>query len=240
MKIKNIVATLFFEKELAPRNYINQIEATFPERFNRPFNPQPIPNDAPAMIPRITMNSKDGLENLMISQINMQYNILFKEEITNIEAVIDQYKEDILTIYNAIKNQMNKNAYYFGISAIIEKDSEDPIGEIKNEYLSKLDDNTTELNIRYGIKEDNKYYVNYLINNSREVSANITLPHGTHEINMEILSTSKFKEVRHFIQKTIDVNDKLAFNEDENYRTSEKEITNVIEKLKEKLLEEGE
>lgn len=240
MKIKNIVATLFFEKELAPRNFIDKLESAFPENFNRPFNAQPIPTDAPAMIPRITINSQNGLENVLISQINMQYSINFNEEIVNIEDVIEKYRDIILKIYNAIKDTLKKESYYFGISSIIEEDSKDPIGDIKNKYLKSLNKDTCELNIRYGMKEDNKYYINYLINNSREVTANITLPQGEHEINIEILSTSKFKEIRHFIQKTIDINDKLAFNEDENYRTSEKEIINIIEKLKTKLLEEGE
>ena len=240
MKIKTIVATLYFEKELTPRNYIDKLESTFPDRFNKPFNAQPIPNDAPSMIPRITINSMNGLENIIISQINMQYNITFNEEIDDIEAVISEYKDIILSIYRGMKLTLNKEAYYFGISAIIEEDSEDPINEIKEKYLKTLDENTCELNVRYGIKEDSKYYVNYLINNSREVTGKFTLPKGEHEINLEIMSTSKFEEIRHFIQKTIDINDKLAFNEDDNYRTSEVEISAIIDKLKSKLIEEGE
>ncbi len=240
MKIKNIVATLYFEREVAPRKFIDALESAFPDRFNKPFNVQPIPNDAPAMIPRITINSQNGLENIIISQINMQYSINFSEPIENIDTVIESYKEIILNIFKGIKQSLNKEAYYFGISSVIEKDSENPINDIKDEYLKALDENTCELNIRYGKKEQDKYYINYLINNSKEVTGSFTVAQGEHEINLEIISTSKFKEVRHFIQKTIDINDKLAFNEDENYRTSEDEITNIIDKLKTKLLEEGE
>ena len=240
MKIKNIVATLYFEKEIAPRNFIDKLESVFPDRFNKPFNVQPVPNDAPAMIPRITVNSQNGLENIIISQINMQYNINFSEPIENINTVIEEYKDIILNIFRGIKESLNKEAYYFGISSVIEEDSEKPINDIKEKYLKTLDENTCELNIRYGKKEENKYYINYLINNSREVTGNFTLEQGEHEINLEIISTSKFEEVRHFIQKTIDINDKLAFNEDEHYRTSEEEISIIIDKLKNKLLEEGE
>ncbi len=240
MKIKNIIATLYFEKEIAPRNFIERLENVFPDRFNKPFNVQPIPNDAPSMIPRITINSQNGLENILISQINMQYTINFNEEIDDVNQLISEYKEVILSIFNGIKETLNKEAYYFGISSVIENDSENPINDIKEKYLKSLDENTCELNIRYGKKEEDKYYINYLINNSTEVTGNFTLPEGEHEINLEIISTSKFEEVRHFIQKTIDINDKLSFNKNDNYRTSKEEICNIIDKLKNKLLEEGE
>lgn len=240
MKIKNIIATLYFEKEIAPRNFIEKLEKVFPNRFNKPFNAQPIPNDAPAMIPRITINSQNGLENIIISQINMQYTINFNEEINDINSLILEYKEVILNIFNGIKETLNKESYYFGILSVIENDSKDPIKDIKEKYLKSLDENTCELNIRYGKKEDDKYYVNYLINNSTEVTGNFALPKGEQEINLEIISTSKFEEVRRFIQKTIDINDKLSFNKNENYRTTQEEICNIIDKLKTKLLEESE
>mgnify|MGYP001624269868 FL=1 len=73
MKVKNIKCSLFFQRIEAPRSKIDKLEASsLSQHFIVPFNPQPIPNDAPPVLPRITATSINGDYDLMLSQINVQ------------------------------------------------------------------------------------------------------------------------------------------------------------------------
>lgn len=72
MKVKNIKCSLFFQRIEAPRSKIDKLEASsLSQHFIVPFNPQPIPNDAPPVLPRITATSM-----LVILQIGKQITLL--------------------------------------------------------------------------------------------------------------------------------------------------------------------
>ena len=236
MTLKNIMINLFFEKENAPRRRIDDIERELSDYFVCPFTIVTIPNEAPSTIPRITARNSLGNEMLNISQINLQYIISFSDHgATNAIDFIDNYYNVILKLYNIVKNTLKKETYYFGITCTIEKEEIDPIKYIKDKHLRSLKENIDEINLRYALVEGDKYYVNTLINNAKEAEIDLAIkPDGNNEINLEILSTSKLKVIKHAIQASIDVNDRYSFNLDEKYRTSEEEILLIIKRQKKK------
>lgn len=237
MEVRNIICTLFFNRIEAPRNQIDELEKSdLSKYFIQPFNAQPVPNDAPPVLPRITASSYDGLYDLIISQVNVQLirKIKFNLDDT-FEEKLEQTKEIMLNLYSSIKKIYNQELLYFGANCIIDIDDENPVSCIKDKFIKGLNEEVCEINLRYSSIEDDKYYNNIMISNIKEYKLEIKLPkeqaNKPTNIFMDTLSTSSMQETKHIIQLSIDVNDRYAYNCSNEYRTNESEINNVLNKV---------
>lgn len=237
MEVRNIVCTLFFNRIEAPRNRINELEGSdLSEYFIVPFNAQPVPNDAPPVLPRITASSSDGYYDLIISQVNVQLIRKLKFNLDDtFEEKLQQTKEIILKVYSNIKRIYNQEMLYFGANCIIDIDDESPVNKIKDKFIKGLNEEICDINLRYSSVEDDKYYNNIMVSNIKEYQIEIKIPkeqaNKPTNIFIDTLSTSNMKEAKHIIQLSADVNDRYAYNLSNEYRTNENEINNVFNKV---------
>lgn len=231
MKVKNIKCSLFFQRIEAPRSKIDKLEASsLSQHFIVPFNPQPIPNDAPPVLPRITATSINGDYDLMLSQINVQLTRKKSADLdTDFETVIEEMKNIVIEIYNSILQVYEAEILYFGINCLVDIDDKTPIKTLQNKYLKNINNNIVEMNLRYSTIENNKYYTNIVLSNITEYQMQIPLTKEQQQtIVIDTLSTSQFKKVNDMIQINVDVNDKYSFNQNSNYRTTNEEIDNIM------------
>ena len=235
MKVKNIKCSLFFQRIEAPRSKIDKLESSnLSKYFIVPFNPQPIPNDAPPVLPRITATSINGDYDLRMSQINVQ---LTRKKSADLDEEFDNILEEMKSIleevYNSIFNIYEEKLLYFGINCLVDIDDDTPIQTLQNKYLKNINDNIIEMNLRYSTVEKNKYYKNIVLSNITEYQMQIPLTKEQQQtIVIDTLSTSQFNEVKKMIQMNVDINDKYSFNQDCNYRTTNDEIKNIINEIK--------
>ena len=235
MKVNNIMCILFFQRIEAPRGNVDKLEtSSLSKYFGVPFNPQPIPNDAPPSLPRITATSLNGDYDLMMSQINIQLTRKKSADLDNeFEKVIEEMKTIITEIYNSVSQVYNADTLYFGINCQVDIDDDNPIQTLKSKYLKNISENIEEMNLRYSTVEKNKYYTNTALSNTIEYNLQIPLTKDQEKnIVIDTMSTSQFNKVKSFIQMNLDINDKYAFNNDSNYRTTTEEIQKIIDEMK--------
>ena len=238
MEIRNIICTFFFNRIEVFINKINELEnSRLSKYFITPFNAQPVPNDAPPILPRITASSSDGCYDLIISQVNVQV-------VRKVKCLIDdttdrklaEMKEIVLDVYNSLKGIYNKDFFYFGTNYIVDIDNENPVKSIIEKYTKGIENDICEINIRYSLVDEEKYYSNIILSNTKEYQLDIQVPKEQigkqNNIIIDTLSISKMKEISHKIQLSVDINDKYSYNLDENYRTNETEVNHILEKTK--------
>lgn len=235
MKVENIMCSLFFQRIEAPRSKIDKLESSnLSKYFIVPFNPQPIPNDAPPVLPRITATSLNGDYELMMSQVNVQ---LTRKKAADLDEEFDNILEEVKSmleeIYNSISQIYEKELLYFGINCLVNIDDDEPIKTLQNKYLKNISNNIAEMNLRYSTVEKDKYYTNIVLSNTTEYQMQVPLTKEQSQlIVLDTLSTSQFNEVKKIIQMNVDINDKYSFNKDCNYRTTNDEIKNIINEIK--------
>ena len=208
MEVKNIICTLFFNRIESPRNKIEELEnSKLSKYFMTPFNPQPVPIDAPPALPRITASSADGIYDLIISQIFVQLvrKVPFKYD-NDLKAKLEETKNIVLDIFSNMKTIYNQDMLYFGTNCIIDINNNlDPVKQIKEKYIKDINDNVCEINLRYSSVDDEKYYNNIMCSNVKEYQIDIPIQKGQNNIIIDNISTSNMKEINHIIQFSIDI-----------------------------------
>lgn len=180
-EIQNINISIKFPYREKIRRDANLIEDMFSEFYLQP-TVMPIPDEIEPMIPRISLNSKNGHSNISFSQIGIDFNVNFDERY--------RYDYNLCELY--ISERMNKlteylseikmsEIYYVGMMTqirLIDDDSFDEIKEIKEKYLSNLDvDNLYDFNEKITLLEDDEFFENISIGNYRDFVGNIINGH---------------------------------------------------------------
>lgn len=169
----------------------------------------------PIDIPRIVGNSKNGHANLSISLNRASIDIYFDNEYdSSTEKCMDYITEKSKEIYNAMEEFLDANLLFSGITTtvIIDRLYEDPIDMIKKNF-SNLETNKElyDVSSKFTYIIDTNHFVNINISNARGIEEVGGL---TRKIN--------------YLSVTLDINDRYAFNELINYKSSYKELTNNI------------
>jgi hypothetical protein len=173
MKILKIQTALFTKNlnisdDYAKSEILIEIKKDIAAIFDGNPNIIPIPNDAPAEIPRIILNSKNSSYSCNIS-LNRTDVFLNKQEEPNGD-ILDKQKENVSKIFNFIKNRgaiINR----IGFVVFYEEENEDNINFIKSNYLKDgILDDLKELVIRYNKEETSLAEISNL-NNIIEISA---------------------------------------------------------------------
>lgn len=172
--------------------------------------------EIPVDIPRIVGNSKNGHTNLNISLNRASIDISFDNEYNNsIDKCIDYITKRSEEIYNAIEKLFSAKLLFSGITTTVIMDQleEDPIEMIKRNF-SDLKSNKQLYDV------SSKF--TYIVNDNNFVNVSISNARGIEEVAGGL--TRKVN----YLSFTLDINDRYAFNELSNYRSSYKELINNI------------
>lgn len=180
-EIQNINITIKFPYRVKIRRDANLIEDMFSDFYLQP-TVMPIPDEIEPMIPRITLNSKNGHSIINFNQIGIDFMVNFD----------DQYRYDYDKCETYIRHRMTKlheylisiemsEIYYIGITTQIRfviEDSMNEIEELKQKYLSTQEvTNLYDYNEKITLLEGEEYFENITIGNFRDFNGNIINGH---------------------------------------------------------------
>lgn len=185
----------------------------------------PVPDIAPAEIPRISSTSHNGHSNLNISLTNAQIVTRFDNDFSINSELSLKYVED--RVYKLTDLLKEYTRFYFsGLTTEIHFLSTDPISTIiKNFTTQNADNNFYDVNCKFTSLIADKYYVNISVGNER-------LYEGFANHEEEIVRLANMNLVEHLIKVTIDINDRHAFNSNKEYWSSVGEIQTIFEIIK--------
>ena len=143
---------------------------------------------------------------------------------------LNYLKERVLKIFETLK-KCEIEVCYSAIFVNMEEKNDNPTKRIKEKFLQDNSlDNITEIGIRLSKEQDNKYYINTSINNAREITITKKIENNGqngNEIFLPLISLAGSKQTEYLVN-SIEVNDKLSYNIDENYRTTIENLEEII------------
>ncbi len=227
MVIQSCAFTIHFPQNAKIREHLFELEHHFTD-FQSPFTLVPLPPDAPLEIPRIVAATPHGHSQLTICGNNAQLVTHFDGEYCHdIGRCITYTREKCDRIVSALSimtgdASVDPKFYYSGLSMTLLYDRndgiEDPVKYISEQFLRCTSNMPTdEVQFRLALVVGNKYYVNILVQNNRVFL-------GTPD---ERGSFVGLKSVGNQLQVVLDINDRYAFNHEENYLSSLDAVNNI-------------
>lgn len=242
-RIEGSQFSVFFPRQINIRKHFFNIESIFSNKFSSPFQLLPIPDDAPAEIPRIEAHSQNGHSKLNISQSHILFQTHYDSGWEIDWGRISQYlSENMGLIYKALESLGLVSLNFAGL--VVEMyyplgNNEQAIRKLKDIYL-KSDLAASEfidLNLRFTQVKEGKYYINYHVSNSRKFEGAAQIPR---------LVPAYLKEHGHGVSLKLDINDRYAYNYQREYISDSQEglqllnlVGTVFSKGIDNLLESG-
>lgn len=187
----------------------------------------PIPDDAPFDVPRIIVKSKNEHSQFNITPVNatlqIKYNSGFERDWEACKHYILEKMNSVFEFLNTITN--NEYEYIGIVSTILMDEVNFDTTKILSQNLlnGKMQRDIYDLNIRYTFVEEEKLFVNITLQNARLFREGIT---------PDIAGAfSKENQVSEVIGAVVDINDRYGFNNDTNYKTDQKMLEVLVEKL---------
>lgn len=241
MIIQNSEINIKFPRvENIKRKYILH-EEILKDHFNE-ANILPIPDDAPAEIPRILIKSKNEHSQMNISPDGIKLQTEYSDKYTQDWSLCEKYITTRVNEIYELADKLTEERYdYIGVVANLLWDDITTEGNkilYRNLFGKDASSNLDDLVVRYTYIEEDKYYVNIAIQSAR-MYENIR-PDESGNFTDENLKA-------HTISISLDINDRYLFNSKKDY-VSTKEVfneimsltTNIINNKLKDLVEKGE
>ena len=196
----------------------------------------PVPDDAPVEIPRILISTRHDHAKLSISPVTatlrVEYNDGFEKDWEKCSNYLQQRMSKVFEFLNLLTD--NNYKYIGVVTDVIYDDGIDDgaAKKISNVLLNtKKINNLYDVNIKYTFIEDDKYYINLMLQNARQFKRGLVLDVAG--------ALSRANQTSEFIGVKIDINDRFGFNSNDGYKSSSEVLTAILQKmsiiLKEKL-----
>ena len=183
-KLLQLQFALFFKSmENRPDKLINKVDEALEDLFDQMPNMLPLPPDAPAEIPRVTMQSTDEMYVCNISKNRIDFIGHYINSGSSVTANLDDFITKIFSLSEAIFNGKAVNRFGFVEHYFIE--NRDAVGMLKSKYFKYDFGDLEELNLRY-----NKPFTagNLEINDVIEISkGNVSNTNGAQKEGIIIL-----------------------------------------------------
>lgn len=208
--IQNINITIKFPFREKTRRDSNLIEDMFSDFYLQP-TVLPIPDEIEPMIPRITLNSKNGHSTISFNQVGIDFMVVFDDQYRydydKCEAYIQQRMR---IIHDYLKRIMICEIYYIGIATQIRFVIEDSIDELeilkKKSFSTQKVSNLYDYNEKITLLEADEYFENITIGNFRDFSGNIINGHIP-----AIVSFEKAQVAQKGIFVVLDINNRYKY-----------------------------
>lgn len=187
----------------------------------------PVPNDAPAEIPRIIIKTLNEHAQLNISPIATTFEIYYDNEFQrNWRLCLNYIIERMTKVFDFLNTLTNNTYEYIGLitEVIYDEVKEHGTKKIaKNLLNSQKIKNIHDINIKYTFIEDKTFFVNIMLQNARIFKNNFSLNEpGCLQKNVQINES---------IGAVIDINDRYAFNMHNNYESDSSTLNDLVEHM---------
>lgn len=176
-----------------------------------------IDEHAPFEIPRIIMSSISGHSQITIAPAALSLNTTYDNNFAQSWDLCKDYLSDKFTMIAKFLESITEDIFSFsGITVLCWiSDYDKPVQHLQDKFIAlNTDQLLKDIKTRFSFVVNNKNYINLEVENSRFYAPDAdAMQAGMAE-----------KEQKHIISLTIDVNDRFAFNEDSNYKSSSNEF----------------
>lgn len=222
MNINQVLITIKYSqiKELQRQYYIN---SRILDDYFCPAIATPIPDNEFLEVPRLIIKSIHGHSELNVSPLALTFNV-FKIDYNWNECI--KYITERLDIIKKFLDKLNvdNKIEYIGLIVNLSRECKDDACKVlSSSLLGKSQKNLFDLNIRYTFVENDREYVNIQVQNVRAFKKNIGM-----DTSSDLLDSYLNQNV---IGVTIDINDRYAFNNDKNYKSSISVTNELINKM---------
>lgn len=237
MKIKDSTITFWFQKQLEPKIFVDKFNEGLSENFSL-FNIIDVPSNIDALIPRLTSFSKSNHSCIEVSQINVRFRTNFDDNYSSdINQCLEYIKDRTLKLFDILK-KCNIDVVYSAIFINLEKKEDNAVEKINKQFLKLEDSKLDEIGIRMSKIINNKFYCNVCFNSSVQVKIEKEFENNHAEIILPLVSLSDTKEAIKYLNVSIELTDKLAYNLDSSYYTSNEELLELFDLVLSKLKKE--
>lgn len=228
-EIQSINVSLKFPYKEKIRRLVNDVEDFFSNLYHKP-TVLPVPDEIEPMIPRITLNSKNGHSTINIYQIGLDFVVNFDDQYRYDYNKCEKYiRERMILIHSFLKEVKIDTIYYMGLITQIRylnKSSEDEIRFLKETYLKDFEiDNLYDYNQKITLLEKNEYYHNITIGNYRDYTGEIINGHIP-----AIVSFEKAKINQKGLFVVLDINNRYKYTNN-GKSTSTESLDKVFEDI---------
>lgn len=231
-KIKNVIISYWFkELDFNPKDKVKELEQEFKDILNNGFMYNEEKPGKLISMPRIQAVSIDKKYLFQMSLINA--NLIMDVSDLDNDDVILLINNKVQLFFNELKEIYDVNVVYTSIKLELTEETPDSANIIAKKY--GINGEYEDFSLKRGFIKDN-YYINYIINSGKEYNFNVSKNKETVEQDLFdrtlISSISKASLNKEFILKVIEINDRLMFNNDENYLSTLDSIRGMIMEIK--------
>jgi len=213
------------------RRRANEFEDILKERFAGNYSQTKVisvPDDLDPEVPRLVFGSKHGFSQIIISQINMTLNATYSPD-WQVDILKGQayLKERVTALFQLLDKIDNTQIYFSGLTTRVRIPSNRKEVEIFNLLKERIVEiriggDMHDINVKLTNMIDNKFFNNITIKNYRTWKIE--------GITQGIPKLSRNKAYEHGLEIIGDFNDRFAYNENEEYYSSQNISGNIIEK----------
>lgn len=236
-KVNNIIISYCYkELNTNPISKIEELQNNLGNIFQKPFLVNNMEIGSNLSVPRIQTMTSDKTMLFTMSLVNANLSIHFVDE-KDYDEVILIVNENIQLFYDLLKEIYDAEIIYTSIKIDLSLENNQACKYFVDK-LNLVNDDYEDLSFKKVVKKDNTYYINYLISTGKEINFNIKLNNNIKPSEKDMFDRSMLISLKNaninkrLLNTTIEINDRLAFNLDEDYLTTKENIRGIISELK--------
>lgn len=233
---KVIISYWFKELMINPISKIEELENSLNKMFNRPFMVNNMEVGRNISMPRIQSISSDKTMLFTMSLVNANLSVHYNEEVSY-DDIILMINENTQLFYDLLKEIYDVEIVYTSIKMELMKEDENPCLYLKDK-LNLEDMEYEDLSFKKVICKDDTYYINYMFNTGKEINFNIGVKGSVKPSQNDmfdrsmLISLNDANVTKRTFNTVVEINDRLAFNNDGIYLTTKENIRGMISEVK--------
>lgn len=236
-KVNNVIISYWFkELMINPISKIEELENSLNKMFNRPFMVNNMEVGRNISMPRIQSISSDKTMLFTMSLVNATLSVHYNEEVSY-DDIILMINENTQLFYDLLNEIYDVEIVYTSIKMELMKEDDNPCLYLKDK-LDLEDMEYEDLSFKKVICKDDTYYINYMFNTGKEINFNIGVKGSVKPSQNDmfdrsmLISLSDANVTKRTFNTVVEINDRLAFNNDGTYLTTKENIRGMISEVK--------
>lgn len=239
-KVNNVIISYWYkELMINPISKIEDLENSLNTMFVKPFLVNNMEVGRNLSMPRIQAINSDKTMLFTMSLVNATLSVHYNEEVSY-DDIILMINENTQLFYDLLKEIYDVEIVYTSIKMELMKEEENPCLYLKGK-LNLEDMEYEDLSFKKVICKDDTYYINYMFNTGKEINFNIGVKGSVKPSQNDmfdrsmLISLNDANVTKRTFNTVVEINDRLAFNNDGTYLTTKENIRGMISEVKDVL-----
>ena len=238
MEIKQAVISFWYkELEYNPMCKVGELENSLASYFPGPFlinEQEPFVNiSMPRIIARANNEIFHSVFNMTLVNANLNIGFNNGEK----DDIVLKINEMMQGMYDVLKEIYDISVVYSSIKLEIIERIEETL-DVQKELLADTNHNLEDFMVKRSLLKDNKYYLNEITTVTKEVKVDIKVPknvkpnEGDMMARSMLISLKDSKVIGNIKNTILEINDRLAYNNDPTYLVDKDSLRNLLFEFK--------